>query len=289
MVSCCLSQGTLQTHMPFIVQLLFPMGGLGTRFAARGIQTPKPLIPVDGREMIFKAVSSFDGLLERAGGELDIHLIFVVRQEHEEQFRLRTKLSEVFSSRPNVVVKFVMMACDTRGAAETCLLAADVFVPDAPLVVMDCDLYFRSSRYEDILLDMARRAPVSGEQEKDDFISGVLVHFRSTAPRYSYALVDQATGYVVRTAEKVPISDMSLIGAYGFGSARLFVAAARRLLESPIDPEKGVKEYFISLVFNYILADGRKVLAVEREDYASFGTPEELELYAAGKPSYVTE
>lgn len=265
------------------VQLLFPMGGLGTRFANIGISTPKPLIHVDGNAMIFKAVSSFDGLLERGGGRIRVRLIFIVRQEHEEQFQLRTKLAEVFAGRPNLDVCFVMMTHDTRGAAETCLLARDILDPAAPVVIMDCDTFFRSAKYEEVLMQMAL------EPNLDDGIAGLLVHFRSQAPRYSYALVDEETGYVVRTAEKVPISDRSLIGAYAFGSAALFIAAAEKLVASPIDPEKGVKEYYISLVFNFLLQDGRKVVAVERDDYASFGTPEELALYNEGKPSWVTE
>lgn len=260
------------------------MGGLGTRFAAQGISTPKPLIPVDGDQpMIFKAVSSFDGLLRMCdAGTLQLHIIFVVRQEHEDTFKLKTRLGEVFEGRTNVVVKFAMMTRDTLGAAETCLLAEPLLTMSAPVVIMDCDLYFRSKKYEDILVSMANSS------DETTRLGGVLVHFRSTAPRYSYALVDPNTGFVVKTAEKIPISDMSLIGAYGFGSGALFVAGAKKLLENPINPDKGVKEYYISLVFNMLLADGLKVVAVERDDYASFGTPEELELYHAGKPSYVT-
>jgi dTDP-glucose pyrophosphorylase len=266
-----------------VVQLLFPMGGLGTRFSNIGITTPKPLILVDGKAMIFKAVSSFDGLVERGQGRIRVRLIFIVRQEHEDQFLLRTKLAEVFAEAPSVEVAFVMMTHDTQGAAETCLLAKSVLIPDAPVVIMDCDTYFRSSKYEDVLMRMAL------EPMSDDSIAGLLVHFRSKAPRYSYALVDEDTGYVVRTAEKVPISDKSLIGAYAFGSGKLFVDAAEKLVASPIDPERGVKEYYISLVFNFLLSDGRKVVAVERDDYASFGTPEELALYQEGKQSWVTE
>ncbi|CUG89252.1 nucleotidyl transferase, putative [Bodo saltans] len=267
-----------------VVQLLFPMGGLGTRFSNIGITTPKPLIHVDGKAMIFKAVSSFDGLVQRGEGRIRVRLIFIVRQEHEDQFLLRTKLAEVFAEQANVEVVFVMMLSDTRGAAETCLLAKDVLIPEAPVVIMDCDTYFRSAKYEDVLMKMAL------EQQGDkNGIAGLLVHFRSRALRYSYALVNEETGYVVRTAEKDPISDMSLIGAYAFGSGKLFVDAAEQLVASPIDPEKGVKEYYISLVFNFLLDAGRKVVAVERDDYASFGTPEELALYNEGKQSWVTE
>lgn len=275
------------------VQLLFPMGGLGTRFAQIGIETPKPLIEIEGKPMIFKAVSSFDVLMQRPN--VHIRLVFIVRQEHQEKYELRTKLEAVFASfaPERLSCVFVMMHQDTRGAAETCLLAKDALLPDAPVVIMDCDLYFRSEAYEALLLQMAAVAEEASANGKagtaPDALSGLLVHFNSKSPRYSYALVDEATGLVVKTAEKNPISNCSLIGAYGFGSGRLFVSCAEELLQSPIDPEKGIKEYFISLVFNFVLARGLKVKAVPRDDYASFGTPDEMALFLAGKPSYATE
>ena len=270
------------------IQLLFPMGGLGSRFAQVGIETPKPLIEIEGKPMIFKAVSSFESLMQRS--DVHIRLVFIVRQEHQDKYELRTKLDAVFSHFPPEQLSciFVMMHKDTRGAAETCLLAKDALLPDAPVVIMDCDLFFKSQAYENILFDLAGQS--SDSKEKDEnAISGLLVHFTSKSPRYSYALIDPASGLVVKTAEKNPISDCSLIGAYGFGSGRLFVECAEELLQSPIDPEKGIKEYFISLVFNFVLAKGLKVKAVPRDEYASFGTPDELALFLAGKPSYVTE
>lgn len=265
------------------IQLLFPMGGLGTRFANVGIMTPKPLILVDGVPMIVKAVSSFANLLNSPSSP-DIDIIFIVRVEHEEKFGLKTELEKVFAKEKadghRVSTKFVMMSHDTRGAVETCLLAADVIDEAAPLVVMDCDLYFRSAAYEQILLDVATG--------KAHDIGGVLVHFNSRAPRYSYALTDEH-GTVIKTAEKVPISDKSLIGAYGFGSGKIFIEAGRKLLEAPIDPAKGMKEYYVSLLYNMVIASGLRVLAVPRDEYASFGTPEELDNYNKGLPSYVTE
>jgi hypothetical protein len=168
---------------------------------------------------------------------------------------------------------------------ETCLLAEGALDLNAPLVVMDCDLFFRSSEYDRLLKAMARK-------ERDahgNLIGGLLVHFRSKAPRYSYALIDPETGYVTKTAEKIPISDHSLIGAYGFGSGRLFVDAARELMVAPIDPDKGMREYYVSLLFNTMLSHGEKVVAVPRDEYASFGTPDELAKYLAGEPSYVAE
>lgn len=249
------------------LQVLFPMGGLGSRFQSVGIHTPKPLIDVDGKPMILKAVSSFD----RAAASWDIQYLFVVRQEHHMQFNLVQKLSEVV---PNS--KFSLLDHDTKGAVESCLVARLNIDPLVPLVVMDCDLYFQSIAYEQALLTL----------QKDGF-GGLLLYFTSHAPRYSYAAIDEH-GCVTKTAEKVPISDHALIGAYGFGSGAIFLRAADQLMSAPLEEHK-TKEYYLSLLYNIVLGSGLKVRAVPVDVYESFGTPDELQRYREGKQSHVSE
>jgi dTDP-glucose pyrophosphorylase len=259
---------------PLTIQLLFPMGGLGTRFSNIGIATPKPLIHVDGVPMITKAVSSFRHL---AGKGATIRNIFVVRAEHVAQFDMVNLLKGAgFAD-----AEYVIMNENTGGAAETCLLAKAAILPDMPLVVMDCDLYFQSAAYDAQILRL-----------QEDGVAGLLLYFKSRNARYSYAkLADAPAGsnVVVQTAEKDPISDHALIGAYGFGSGAVFVRAAEQLLAMPLNPATGMKEYYLSLLYNFILADGGKVVAVPKDEYSSFGTPEELELYKQGKPSHMEE
>jgi dTDP-glucose pyrophosphorylase len=247
------------------VQVLFPMGGLGTRFADIGVKTPKPLIPVDGEPMILRAISSFARLAEHG---VTVQPIFIVREQHERDFGLATLLRKAVPA-----AKLVLLDHDTRGAVETCLVAESALDPAAPLVICDCDLYFRSRAYEETLLRMAH-----GESGAP---AGLLVYMTSSHPRYSFAQTADDGRTVLRTAEKVPISDKALIGGYGFGSAAIFAKAAHALMALPIDPEKGRKEYYVSLLFNFLLADGLKVEAVMRDEYESFGTPEELAEYVA--------
>lgn len=270
------------------------MGGLGTRFQQVGITTPKPLIEVDGVPMILKAVGSFANVEKHS--DVALRHIFIIRKEHNEQFDLSNRLRAVL---PSAV--FVELDHNTGGAAETCLAAAGVIDADAPIVVMDCDLCFTSAGYESALLDIAAAGPAGP-------VSGLLLYFASRAPRYSYALLasdpslfapanadgslkprDGPGNRVVRTAEKVPISDHALIGAYGFASGELMLDASRRLVQRALDAAAGMKEYYLSLLYNILLADGRTVIAVPMDTYGSFGTPEELALYNSGQRSYMTE
>jgi NDP-sugar pyrophosphorylase family protein len=242
------------------LQVLMPMGGLGTRFRKVGVTTPKPLIEVGGVPMFQRALASLDPW---AG---DKTVTVVVREDNDREFDLA---SRVVAAEP--AAQIVLLDHDTRGAVETCLVARDQLDPDQPLVIMDCDIAFVSPAYFPAMQQAA--------QQQD--VDGLLLSFRSTEPRYSFAEVD-ADGLVVRTAEKQAISSDALMGVYSFTSARVFLEAADRLMARQIDA--AMPEYYVSLVFNELIDSGRRVGLV-RGDFYCFGTPEELAAFeATGAP-----
>jgi NDP-sugar pyrophosphorylase family protein len=236
------------------LQVLMPMGGLGTRFRKVGVTTPKPLIEVDGAPMFQRALRS----LAPWPGEKTVTV--VVRADDDREHGLAR---QVLAAEPSADV--VLLDHDTRGAVETCLEARGSLDPDQPLVIMDCDIAFDSPEYFRVLEQAARTRDVDG----------LLMSFRSTEPRYSFAEVGP-DGLVVRTAEKQAISSDALMGVYSFTSARVFLEAADRLMARQIDA--AMPEYYVSLVFNELIASGRRVGLV-RGDFYCFGTPEELAAY----------
>jgi NDP-sugar pyrophosphorylase family protein len=236
------------------LQLLMPMGGLGTRFRKVGITTPKPLIEVGGVPMFQRALRSFDPWQD------DRTITVVVREDNEREFGLADQVRRVEPS-----ADIVMLSRDTRGAVETCLEAADRLDPEQPLVIMDCDIAFHSQEYFRVL---------SAAIERRD-VEGLLLSFHSTEPRYSFAQVGPG-GTVVRTAEKQAISTDALMGVYSFTSARVFLEAADRLMAKQIGA--AMPEYYVSLVFNELIASGSRVGLV-RGDFYCFGTPEELDAF----------
>jgi NDP-sugar pyrophosphorylase family protein len=242
------------------LQVLMPMGGLGTRFRKVGITTPKPLIEVGGVPMFQRALASF------APWTGDKTVTVVVREDNDREFDLAR---QVVAAEPSADI--VLLDHDTRGAVETCLEARDRLDPDQPLVIMDCDIAFDSPEYFRVLEQAVQ------QQDRD----GLLLSFRSTEPRYSFAEVGP-DGLVVRTAEKQAISSDALMGVYSFTSARVFLDAADRLMARQID--SAMPEYYVSLVFNELIDSGRRVGLVHGDFYC-FGTPEELAAYeATGAP-----
>lgn len=246
--------------MTTTLQVLVPMGGLGTRFRTVGITTPKPLIDVDGVPMFQRALAS---LAPWAGKRT---VTVVVRADDDAEHGLADRVLEAEPS-----ASIVLLDHDTRGAVETCLEAREQLDPDQPLVIMDCDIAFESDEYFRVL----RAAVEAGSHD------ALLLSFSSTEPRYSFAEVGP-DGLVVRTAEKQPISSDALMGVYSFARASVFLDAADRLMERQIG--EAMPEYYVSLVFNLLVESGLTVGLVRGRFYC-FGTPEELAAYlATGAP-----
>ena len=212
------------------------MAGEGSRFAKAGWTTPKPLIELRGVPLFQRAIGS------------------VALPGVEMKYSPEARIFSVLKT--------------TRGAVETCLVAEAAIDDDDAVVVMDCDLEFRSVGYNQ-LVSKALSLPA------DEADGGALVSFESDNPRYSYALVDDG-GRVLRTAEKEPISNHALCGAYFFGSGKDFKRIAHQLLD---DGTHGKAEFYVSLLYNYLLAEGKIVRLATMEEYYSYGTPEELKNY----------
>lgn len=231
-----------------------PMGGLGQRFRDAGIDTPKPLINVNGTPMFKKALASYDSY----PGEK--RHIFVIRKDTDDEYKLGDQIREIL---PDAQIK--VLDHNTRGAVETCMVAADLIDPDLPLVIMDCDIAFDAGNY----FELIQQSMTAG------IFDGLLLSFDSDQPRYSYAEIDE-NNVVIRTAEKVVISNNALMGAYFFTRAGSFLDAARQLMSNEIS--ETMKEYYVSLIYNILIENGKKI-GLAKGIFYCFGTPEELNAY----------
>lgn len=239
------------------LHIIMPMAGEGSRFANAGWTTPKPLIELHGEPLFKHAISSVtaDGI--------QMKYSFIVRQEHIDKYSI-DKGIKAFLPEANI---FSVMKT-TRGAVETCLMAESAIADDDAVIVMDCDLEFRSVRFIEIIKEILSLT-------LEEANGGALVSFESDQPKYSYAEVGK-NGLVIRTAEKEVISSHALCGAYFFSTGKRFKEIAHQLLN---ESEFKKPEYYVSLLYNYMLAAGEKVQLAQMEEYYSYGTPEELQRY----------
>lgn len=239
------------------LHIIMPMAGEGSRFKKEGWTTPKPLIELNGMPLFKHAISSVS-----ADG-ISLKYSFIVRQEHIDEYKIDEGIK---SFQPDANIFSVLKT--TRGAVETCLMAEPAISDNDAVIVMDCDLEFRSVRFLEIVKEILSK-PI------EDVNGGALVSFESSDPKYSYAELNEE-GFVIRTAEKEVISDHALCGAYFFSSGKRFKEIAHQLLN---EPEFKKPEYYVSLLYNYLLADGERVQLAPMEEYYSYGTPEELKRY----------
>lgn len=231
-----------------------PMAGEGRRFIDKGIFTPKPLIEVGGKPLFLRSVSSLSGINCQKKYSL------IVRQEHIDGYRIEEKMKKYL---PEAVIIPVLKT--TRGAVETCLLAKDNISPDEAVLILDCDLEFSSPGFDKIISEILQK-------EVNNVDGGALVSFKSSNARYSYALLNEE-GLVTQTAEKIPISDNALAGAYFFSKSQGFLYPAELLMR-----EAGQRktELYVSLLYNFLIKNGEKIRLARTVTYNSFGTPEEI-------------
>ena len=239
------------------LHVIMPMAGEGSRFLKEGWTTPKPLIQLHGTELFLRAINSVK--LKDA----PMKYSFIVRQEHIDNYHIDEKIR---AKVPDANIFSVLKT--TRGAVETCLIARSAIDIEDAIVVMDCDLEFKSKEYV---------ANIESILQKDvaEVNGGMLVSFDSDLPKYSYAEVDRNMN-VIRTAEKEVISTHALCGAYFFSKAEGFLNAADAMLA---DTHFSKPEFYVSLIFNTLLKNGEMVKLVKMEKYCSYGTPEELKRY----------
>ena len=229
------------------LHILMPMAGEGSRFLKEGWTMPKPLIRLNDKELFLRAISSV-GI-----SGVEMKYSFIVRQEHIDKYAIDKGIKKILHHANVFAVQKT-----TRGAVETCLIAREAIAAEDSVLVMDCDLEFRSQGFNALLKEIL-------SQPVDAVNGGVLVSFDSDEPRYSYAEINDE-GVVIRTAEKEVISNHALCGAYFFSSAKSFFFAADSLM---CEANFSKPEYYVSLLYNYLLQRGETVRLAKMEEYYS--------------------
>ena len=151
------------------------------------------------------------------------------------------------------------------------MIAEDYIKDDDYIIVMDCDLEFRS---EDFIEDL---------NEAIDSNSPLLLSFYSRDPKYSYAAVNYGNN-VTRVAEKELISTHALGGCYCLGTGKLFKKCAKMYIYDFYKGKINTPEIYVSLIYNYIINElGDSVflynMNFHKDNYWSYGTPYDLEHY----------
>lgn len=243
-----LYQAQIRKHMKKI-HLIMPMGGKGSRFEKSGYNMPKPLIPLFDKPFFYWAVESINKYVELED------IIFVVLQEHIDNFEIDKEILKYY---PKAIIQVIPEVLN--GAVLTCLEGIKAVADDSPILFNDCDHMFLSKEFNNFC-QLEMKAP----------IDGALLTFISDDPKYSFLELNEEQK-VIRTVEKVAISNQAICGAYYFKNKDVFAEAVEKYLENC-----NYQEYFVSGVYNVMAENGKTIIKFETDYHIPFGVPEEYE------------
>jgi HAD superfamily hydrolase (TIGR01509 family) len=241
-----------QIKTPWIdknLNVVVPMAGAGSRFAAVGYTFPKPLIDVRGKPMIQVVVEALN---------IQANFVYIVQREHYEKYNLKHMLNLITPD-----CKIVCVDGITEGAAVTVLKAQEHIDNDNKLLIVNSDQYVEWNSNQVMYAF------------NNDEIDGGIVTFENTHPKWSYVRLDQQ-GFVSEVAEKKVISNKATVGMYYWRKGSDFCHYAHQMIDRNIRVNN---EFYVAPVYNQAIADRLKIRIKDIDKMWGLGTPEDLNTY----------
>jgi NDP-sugar pyrophosphorylase family protein len=237
------------------LQLVIPAAGLGSRFRSVGIDTPKPLIEINGIPMINWVIGNF---------QLNPQDKIIIIGREEDNLEA---LAENWYSSNELNIQFVSVPGLTEGPAMTVREVLPHLDEDIPLIIANSDQF------------VSKGLPAFIERVREQKDDGLILTMNATGKKWSY-IERNIDGSVSRVAEKEEISSEATVGIYSWSSVLLF-AKSISMMEKLKDKVNG--EYYVAPTYNYLIAEGHKIFAmnvgVVGYSVHGIGTPEDLALF----------
>lgn len=237
-----------------VLDIVIPMAGRGSRFVQAGYKLPKPLIDVNGRPMIARVI-------ENLRPHIPHRFIFLAQKDHVIDHGIREALID-WAGKNSICIEVDGV---TEGAACTVLLARRVLSQENDLLIANSDQLVDVS-----VDDFIKWARTEG-------LDGAIMVFEDSDPKWSFAAIDK-NGFVIKVAEKKPISNLATVGIYYFSPGTSFVRSADQMIAKEIRTNN---EFYVCPVYNEMIQSGAKVKTwtIAKRDMHGLGTPEDLKKY----------
>ena len=249
------------------MNVIVPLGGLGTRFQNEGYLRPKPFVRVLGKEMIHWVLDSLS-----LGPDDSLVIVF-----NPAFLSMDVFMRELVQSRYTNCI-LVELAGPTRGAAETVLLGLKGMperLRKRPCMLCDGDCFYS--------VDVVSMYRAVSKTHNATFT------FVDTQPKplYSYVTVASPNSdEVVDIKEKIKISDDANSGCYCFKDGGELEKYCERIIEAGAmqlsQDQKG--EFYTSGVIKAMLDDRIpcRRLRINKSDIHVLGTPTQLSEWCTG-------
>jgi len=236
--------------------ILIPIGGIGNRFKINGYTDPKSLIKIFGKPIIYYLLDSLN--IQKK------HIVYIPYNKEYSKYRLEDVLTKNY---PNINFKFLCLAQNTRGAAETINIALErLDIDDQPVLCVDGDNFYS--------VDIIKMW--NGENNI------IVFEDNNNNPIFSYIKVDEE-GNLSNIREKEKISKYACTGSYGFKSYKQLLKYTNIIIKKKI-LQKG--EFYTSSVIKEMIKNDIKFKpnVINIKNFHCLGTPIQLKQFYNNYP-----
>jgi len=236
-----------------IMNIILPLGGLGSRFKKEGYTLPKPLIKILGKEMILYVIDN----LKLAENDI-IHIIYNPELD-------KYGFNELINMSKQKI-NCIKLNKQTEGASETILIGLNTLdenLLNRKCLLLDCDTFYTIDIIS-LYSNQNENAIISFLDKQDKAI-------------FSYVKFDN-NNIVTEIKEKQKISDYANTGCYCFKNGYILKQYCEKIMSENIR-QNG--EYYISCVIDTMIKDGHKFIIniIDQNNFNCVGTPLQLKLY----------
>lgn len=237
------------------MNIIIPLGGIGSRFKKEGHTFPKPLINILGKEMIFYVLDNIQ-LNEDDS-------IYIIYKTELDKWNFTETINNKYKH-----IKFIPLHYQTKGAAETLLYGLNhKNYKDLTkrIITLDCDNFYTCD-----ILNIFR--------QQNNFNNAVFC-FKDIQDKPIFSYIKFNKDFKISDIkEKEKISDFANTGCYCFESGNILKQYCKEVIDKNI-LEKG--EYYISNVIKLMIKNNLKFKAnvIDINDYYCLGTPHHIKIF----------
>lgn len=246
------------------MKIIIPMAGLGSRFVRNGYKDPKPLIEVNKKKIIEYILDMFTS---------EDEITFICNEKHINETSMRNVLTRL---RPNS--KILTIPQHKKGPIYTILPFFNLIDDDEEIIISYCDNPMVWN-FEDFKSHV-----------KENNLDGCILTHTGMHPhtlnstKMAFLKLDEE-GNLLEIKEKEcytddPMSEHASTGVYYFKSGKILKECFLNCIEKNITYNG---EYYVTLAYNFLVEQGKKVGYYDTEFVTVFGTPEEVESFEAWK------
>ena len=223
--------------------------GKGSRLISKGIKPPKPLVIVNGIELLIWSLSSFNFTSKDS-------LYIVTQRKDRVKECLLKKIKKFF---PQISINWLELEEITNGQLITTIEAIKYFSIKGKILIHNCDTSYKISHDLETI---------------DESYFGVIPYFISEGENWSFLKTYEGEELISEVQEKKRISSKCSVGTYFFRESEELIELTKKYLLS-INKNSN-KELYISPVYDYAIQQGKNILAIKASYVKTFGTIEEI-------------